>query len=176
LLGIESSMNKTPKILLTANNPLKLPPTCIIEIEKFQAKVTGVGYEYFRACNLAQGFEIACLQQPNLLVVEHAENTSINAMELCRQIKASPLTAAIPILVYSQISNLEDLNSAYMLGASFYLCLQYAHKPNENLSELFDSCLRILDNQAIELRRRTTPQRENLSHPSHGIRLSPVYN
>jgi response regulator RpfG family c-di-GMP phosphodiesterase len=169
-------MSITPKILLIANKANKLTMSPIVDSDKFRAKVEGIGYACLQAFSFAQGIEIASAQQPHLIVLEHEETATFNALELCRQLKAFPLTAAIPILVYSRISNLEDLNSAYLLGASFYLCLNYPHKPNENLSELFDSCLRILDNQAIELKRRNSLPRETTSHSAHGIRLSPVYN
>jgi CheY-like chemotaxis protein len=64
----------------------------------FQRLLKSVGHEVLLAKDGQQALEMACADQPDVILLD-VMMPKLNGIEVCRRLKADPLTAPIPILM-----------------------------------------------------------------------------
>jgi len=78
------------------------------------------GFELWEAADGAQCIEKAKEKHPDVIFLD-ADMPRINGWDVCKKLKNSPSTKAIPIVMISAHSQREDKEKALSYGASFYL-------------------------------------------------------
>jgi DNA-binding response OmpR family regulator len=78
------------------------------------------GFEVHSANNGFDGINQAGLLSPNLMVLD-IMMPDISGIEVCRQIRANPKTAELPVMILSASGNKEDREMALEAGADTFI-------------------------------------------------------
>jgi hypothetical protein len=78
--------------------------------------------------------------QPVLVIIELDSNKVLAALELSYKLKSSALTAHIPVLVVSNISEVNLVNQFYQTGVSYYIHLMRTRRKNSNIKAIEHIC------------------------------------
>lgn len=84
-------------------------------------------YTVLQASGGAQGFKMAMKYLPRLIVCD-VVMPGIDGMEVCRRIKAEPLTAHIPVLLLTACALDEQRIEGYACGADAYISKPFDHR------------------------------------------------
>jgi putative two-component system response regulator len=87
------------------------------------ANVLKADYRVHLANNGAKALELASTQQPDLILLD-VMMPEMDGFEVCRRLKADPVTSHIPVIFLTAKSQLEDEELGFSLGA-----VDFIHKP-----------------------------------------------
>jgi len=119
---------KKSKILVVEDDPFLL--------ELYQTKLNEEGFEVFVARNGREGFDVAAAQQPELILLDILM-PEVDGYEMLKKIKASAQTKKIPVIIFSNLSQREEIEKGLKLGADDFIVktsltpLQIAQKVKE---------------------------------------------
>jgi len=119
---------KKSKILVVEDDPFLL--------ELYQTKLNEEGFEVFVARNGREGFDVAAAQQPELILLDILM-PEVDGYEMLKKIKASAQTKKIPVIIFSNLSQREEIEKGLRLGAADFIVktsltpLQIAQKVKE---------------------------------------------
>lgn len=89
-------------------------------VELVQVAFERRGYAVIGALNGRDGLRLACEHRPAIILVDLLL-PEIDGFELCRQLRANPITARIPVVILSARDSLVDQADALAAGADRYL-------------------------------------------------------
>ncbi len=113
------------RILLVDDDPgLTTLLDLIFRRAKFEVLVANGGYD---------GLKKAIDLQPNLILLD-IMMPDLNGIEVCQNLRATPITAEIPILILSASSNTADRDLALEVGANAFI--QKPVSPTELVSRV----------------------------------------
>ena len=75
------------------------------------------GYDVVVAADGAAGLEEVAKQRPDLIILD-IMMPGLDGIETCRRLRADPLTATLPVLMFSALSGDEDVERARLAGAN----------------------------------------------------------
>ncbi len=107
---------------MTAETGTKKSTILIIDDEKHivhvvSLKLRNAGYEVISAGDGEEGYEMACDQQPDLIITDH-QMPYMTGLEMCHELKKNEETSHIPILMLTARGyalSEEDLKNANIL-------------------------------------------------------------
>ena len=104
---------------------LPIQPTVLIadSSEAGSLVLKGLLQQDFTVYTVQQGHEVLAMAryvQPDLLLLDN-QMAGLSGYEVCRQLKAEPLTQAIPVIFMADTADAEDEDQAMTLGAVDYL-------------------------------------------------------
>lgn len=107
----------------------------MIEDEPFLLKVykrrfEKEGYQFLQGSTGADAIKLATQEQPSLIFLDLIM-PDMNGFEVLQKLKADPGTAAIPVIILSNLGQEEDKKRCLELGAKDYLI-----KANTSLQEV----------------------------------------
>lgn len=77
-------------------------------------------YEVFSALDGEKGWDLAVEENPDLILLDIIL-PKMDGFEVLRNLKGDPATAKIPIIILTNLSDLNDIQKALDLGADTYL-------------------------------------------------------
>lgn len=83
------------------------------------------GYEVVTAANGEEGLQLALRDAPDLIISD-VRMPKMTGYEMCRQIKAEPRTAHIPVVFLSAKGQDQEVQSGLAAGATEYLLKPFA--------------------------------------------------
>ena len=97
----------------------------IVEDEEFildlyVTKLEQSGYEVIRATNGSQGFSLAQLEKPTLILMDILM-PEVDGYGMLQQLKASPATKNIPAIIFSNLSQKSEIEKGLKLGAKDFI-------------------------------------------------------
>jgi len=100
------------KLLLIDDEPaIQTLVRLVMEADGWQVLVAGEG---------AQGLALAREQQPDVILLDVAL-PDVSGLEICRQLKADPVTSSIPVAMLTAMAQETDRRAALALGADDYV-------------------------------------------------------
>ena len=100
------------KILVVEDEPFLL--------DLYQTKLLQEGYEIFVARNGAEGIEMAKSHLPDLILLDILM-PKVDGYGLLKAIKSDKNTKNIPVIIFSNLSQKEEIEKGLKLGASDYI-------------------------------------------------------
>ena len=102
----------------------------IVEDHEFMIKILGYnlsqeGFDVLVATNGTRALEIARQEKPSLVLLD-IMIPDPDGYEVCRQLKADPATASIPIIFVSALGQASDIEIGKELGASDFFCKPFS--------------------------------------------------
>ncbi|WP_322507091.1 response regulator, partial [Anaerolinea sp.] len=77
------------------------------------------GFEFLEAENGVQAVEKAIAHQPDLIIMD-VNMPEMDGYEACQRIRSNPITSAIPIILVTSLSTVEDKIKGFDSGADDY--------------------------------------------------------
>lgn len=105
-------VKKKTKILLVEDEAFLL--------DLYEAKLEEVGYEVIKASNGAEGLSLAQLELPSLILLDILM-PQVDGYEMLKQLKADKKTKNIPVIIFSNLSQKEEIEKGLKLGARDYI-------------------------------------------------------
>ena len=103
-----------------------MPKTILVIDDEMQSvKLIGIllqrrGYEIVAATLGSQGLEKARAERPDLIVLD-IMMPDMDGFEVCRRLRADPTTAAIPVIMFTAKTMVDDKVTGFQAGADDYL-------------------------------------------------------
>jgi putative two-component system response regulator len=113
-MTVSSVSEKRPKILVVDDTPANLT---------LVANVLKDNYQINLANNGAKALELALSVAPDLILLD-VMMPDMDGFEVCRRLKADPLTIQTPVIFLTAKSQVEDEELGFSLGA-----VDFIHKP-----------------------------------------------
>src|SRR5262245_8217040 len=85
------------------------------------SRLKETGFRLAIADNGAQGLHMAREERFDLVLVDTSLGSGVNGFEVCRRLKQTPQTAAIPVVLTSKQSSREELARGYEAGCEAIL-------------------------------------------------------
>lgn len=82
--------------------------------------LTKEGYKMISALDGEAGLRLAQTEKPDLILLDLIL-PKINGFEILRELKSNPETKKIPVIVLTNLEELDDIDRAIELGATTYL-------------------------------------------------------
>ena len=103
-------------------NPKKI---LVVEDEEFlrdmyQVKLQEEGYDVFGAHNGKMGISLAELEQPNLILLDIIM-PDVDGYEMLERLKKNSRTKSIPVIIFSNLSQKEEIEKGFKLGAADFV-------------------------------------------------------
>lgn len=92
------------------------------------------GYEMISALDGEEGLKLAKTEKPDLILLDLIL-PKVNGFEVLRQLKENSETKEIPIIILTNLEDIEDINKALELGATTYL-VKASYSPEEVLEKI----------------------------------------
>lgn len=89
-------------------------------LDLYQIKLEQAGFEVVKAGNGNEGVSLARLEQPDLILLDILM-PEIDGYEMLAKIKSDPKTKKIPVIIFSNLSQKEEIEKGLKLGASDYI-------------------------------------------------------
>lgn len=89
-------------------------------LDLYQIKLEQAGFEVVKAGNGNEGVSLARLEQPGLILLDILM-PEIDGYEMLAKIKSDPKTKKIPVIIFSNLSQKEEIEKGLKLGASDYI-------------------------------------------------------
>ena len=89
-------------------------------ITTIKKSLTRAGYQVTCASTSHAALQMLSSQRPNLVLLDIAM-PGIDGIELCRQLRANPSTASLPILFLTVSGDMQSKTAAFNAGADDYL-------------------------------------------------------
>jgi two-component system phosphate regulon response regulator PhoB len=83
-------------------------------------KLTRGGFEVVEAADGFAALQAARTRPPDAVILDMGL-PRLSGIEVCRELRAAPATAAVPIIMLTGAVRLQELEQAYAAGASDYL-------------------------------------------------------
>jgi CheY-like chemotaxis protein len=103
---------EVPLILVVDDNPLNVEPLCDL--------LEAMGYRVDQALDGPTALKIASERLPDLILLD-IMMPGMNGFEVCDQLKADPITARIPVVFVTALSESEDKLKAIEAGGDDFL-------------------------------------------------------
>jgi len=100
------------KILVVEDDPALL--------ELYRLKLTEEGYETFTADNGQVGFETALINEPGLILLDILM-PEVDGYEALKELKSNEKTKKIPVIIFSNLSQREEIEKGLKLGATDFV-------------------------------------------------------
>ena len=140
------------KVLMVDDNPTNL--------QVLQATLEGRGYRLLAARDGASALAVTAKAQPDLILLD-IMMPEMDGYEVCRRLKADPLTFEIPIIFLSALTQTEDKVKGLELGAVDYITKPF--QPEEVIARVNTHLtLRCLQQQLSIANAELTELNENL--------------
>jgi DNA-binding response OmpR family regulator len=94
-------------------------------LKTIQLSLTKGGYQVIAVNNGYQALQHARRERPNLVILDYAM-PEIDGIEVCRQLRASPATASVPILFLTAYGSIDNKIAGFDAGADDYLVKPFA--------------------------------------------------
>jgi len=91
-------------------------------------------YEVTSALDGEEGLKLAKTEKPDLILLDLIL-PKVDGFEVLRRLKGDPKTKKIPIIVLTNLEDIEDINKALELGVTTYL-VKASYSPNEVLEKI----------------------------------------
>jgi len=91
-------------------------------------------YEIISALDGEEGLKLAKTEKPDLILLDLIL-PKVNGFEVLRRLKEDPETKKIPIIVLTNLEDIEDINKALELGVTTYL-VKASYSPEEVLEKI----------------------------------------
>ena len=104
---------KLKKILLVDDSNV------VLRMEKLLLESCG-DYEIVTACNGREGVEVACREQPDLILLD-VIMPELTGFEACRELKRQPETKDIPVIFVTTRGEDDNMEEGYESGGADYL-------------------------------------------------------
>src|SRR3989338_11294305 len=89
-------------------------------LDLYQIKLEQSGFEVIKACNGKEGMSLVRLEQPNLILLDILM-PQVDGYEMLANIKSDPKTKNIPVIIFSNLSQKEEIEKGLQLGASDFI-------------------------------------------------------
>ena len=99
------------------------------------------GYEVVSALDGEVGLRLAKSEKPDLVLLDLIL-PKVHGFEVLKQLKEDPATKEIPVIILTNLENMEDVNKALELGATTYLV-----KTHYALDEVIEKVKKALEEQ-----------------------------
>ncbi|MAF13651.1 MAG: response regulator [Parcubacteria group bacterium] len=86
----------------------------------YQARLEQAGYEVIKGSNGAEGFSLASLELPDLILLD-VMMPQVDGYEMLQKVKANPKTKKIPVIIFSNLSQKEEVEKGLRLGAKDFI-------------------------------------------------------
>jgi len=140
------------KVLMVDDNPTNL--------QVLQATLEGRGYRLLAARDGASALTVAAKAEPDLILLD-IMMPEMDGYEVCRRLKADPVTFEIPIIFLSALTQTEDKVKGLELGAVDYITKPF--QPEEVIARVNTHLtLRCLQQQLSVANAELTELNENL--------------
>lgn len=105
------------------------PLILLVEQDAILASITSLrlellGYRVFLVPDYRRAYEEAVRLEPQLIIVDAAA-TGGEHLSLLNQLSSEPATSDIPLLLFSESADLDDVEQAYAAGAQEYVVKPY---------------------------------------------------
>ena len=105
-------MSETPRILIVDDEPLNL--------ELLEQELEELGYEIVAARNGQEALDATQTRAPDVILLD-VLMPGMDGFEVCRQLKASPMTCDVPVLFMTALSDVNDKLKAFDAGGVDYI-------------------------------------------------------
>ena len=89
-------------------------------LDLYQIKLEQSGFEIIKASNGDEGVSLAKLEQPGLILLDILM-PQVDGYEMLAKIKSDPKTKNIPVIIFSNLSQKEEIEKGLKLGASDFI-------------------------------------------------------
>jgi len=89
-------------------------------LDLYETKLEQSGYEVIKASNGEEGFSLAMLERPELILLDILM-PKVDGYELLKKLKADSKTKDIPAIIFSNLSQKEEIEKGLKLGAKDYI-------------------------------------------------------
>jgi DNA-binding response OmpR family regulator len=110
-----------------------------------EALVSARGYEVDAVANGAKGLELAFEKAPDVILLDLNLVGPYDGFEVCRRVRANPLTRSTPVIVISALTDEESKKRATDAG-----CTAYYTKP-------FSPIALLKEIESLRVRQRSSP-------------------
>lgn len=122
-------MGSQKKILLVDDDPLIL--------QTYQTEFELSGFEVLKAGDGKTGWEIACAQRPDVILLDILM-PMMSGIDLLKKIKSDPEVAEIPVFILTNIGQDQAVQEALEAGARDFI-LKHRFSPAEVVSRIRES-------------------------------------
>ncbi|MDD2807584.1 MAG: response regulator [Patescibacteria group bacterium] len=116
------------KILIVEDEPFLL--------EMYGLKLSQVGFDTVKAANGEEGLSLAQLENPDLILLDILM-PKVDGYGMLKALKASVKTKKIPVIIFSNLSQKEEIEKGLKLGASDFI-IKTSVTPSELESKVKD--------------------------------------
>lgn len=100
------------KVLIIEDDPL------ITKV--YSTRLTSDGHQVFIAKDGKEGLELVRKEIPNVIVLD-IMMPKVSGLEVLEELKKSPATAKIPVIVYTNLAREDEIKEAKRLGATEFI-------------------------------------------------------
>ncbi|MFA6255285.1 MAG: response regulator [Patescibacteria group bacterium] len=89
-------------------------------LELYEMKLRQVGYEVLKASNGEEGISLARLELPRLILLDILM-PKVDGYEMLKELKSDNKTKNIPVIIFSNLSQKEEIEKGLKLGAKDFI-------------------------------------------------------
>ncbi|NUM25955.1 MAG: response regulator [Candidatus Buchananbacteria bacterium] len=89
-------------------------------LELYEMKLRESGYDVFIASNGQEGYGLAELEKPDLILLDLLM-PEVDGYDMLRKLKENPATKQIPAIIFSNLSQKEEIEKGLKLGAKDFI-------------------------------------------------------
>ncbi len=89
-------------------------------LELYEMKLEQAGYEVIKASNGEEGISLAQLELPRLILLDILM-PKVDGYEMLKELKSSNKTKNIPVIIFSNLSQKEEIEKGLKLGAKDFI-------------------------------------------------------
>ena len=89
-------------------------------LDLYETKLEQSGYDVIKAENGEEGFSLATLEAPDLILLDILM-PKVDGYELLKKLKSDGKTKNIPAIIFSNLSQKEEIEKGLKLGAKDYI-------------------------------------------------------
>ncbi len=121
-------VKRKTKILIVEDEPFLL--------DLYDAKLNEAGFEVIKALNGTQGISLAQLELPNIILLDILM-PEIDGYEMIINLKKSIKTKKIPVIIFSNLSQKDEIEKGLKLGAKDFI-IKTSVTPTEMVEKVKD--------------------------------------
>lgn len=89
-------------------------------LEMYRIKLCSIGFEVYTAMNGEVGLLLAEKCSPDMILLDIVM-PKIEGFEMLKRLKKNPSTKKIPVIIFSNLSQKEEVDKGFKLGAKDYI-------------------------------------------------------